>query len=264
MATEAIGDAVNVGVARGSFCDLVGEYDAGGSPATILKYPRDGPAVTAAQRRAFESEAALLACLDRAGLPSLVAADAGAPTPWLRYQWLAGASVLEHDGCIGPAMAAAIARGVLEHLVYLHRLGIVHGDISARNVLVNDGGRAADVALLDFGNAWRRDRPWRRYPPRQWRAPEQAAGSHWGEPADVYQVGCLVQFMLGRRVDPVLGRCGDPHRPPRAWTDWLQAVRAPSPTDRPTPGEAIKRLPISTTGRLSRPRTRDPRKERVP
>ncbi|HEY8544194.1 MAG TPA: serine/threonine-protein kinase, partial [Acidimicrobiales bacterium] len=60
------------------------------------------------------------------------------------------AEVIDRDGPLPPARAAAIGVGILDALTAAHALGVVHRDIKPGNVLVLDGDR---VKLTDFGIA---------------------------------------------------------------------------------------------------------------
>ncbi|PCJ15542.1 MAG: hypothetical protein COB04_13075 [Gammaproteobacteria bacterium] len=91
-------------------------------------------------------------------------------------------------------IAVSVLKQLLSQLSYLHEqmYTIVHGDISAENVLIND---AQKVYLVDFGCAYRRKKvseesyQWLGKP--SYISPEQAQGDTWDQRSDLYQVAIL-------------------------------------------------------------------------
>jgi len=82
----------------------------------------------------------------------VLAADAEAPRPWLATEYVAGPSLAEVVGLGGRLSAApteALAVGLAEALVAIHRAGVVHRDLKPANVLVT----ATGPKLIDFGMA---------------------------------------------------------------------------------------------------------------
>lgn len=126
-------------------------------------------------------------------LDVLVAAD----EPWLVLEHVdarSWASWQQQYGPMWPAGAARIGAQVAEGLAVLHSAGIVHGDVTAENILVDRHGAAY---LADFGisrtlgdaaqasmAAMTGD--------RDHRAPETLAGAAPGPAADVYALGAAV------------------------------------------------------------------------
>lgn len=89
---------------------------------------------------------------------------------------------------------APVALGLLDTLERLHRCGIVHGDLSPGNVLVDDGGR---VTLVDFGSAFV---PANEALPASasvpFAAPELLVGRAISQASDVYSAGALLVYAL--------------------------------------------------------------------
>ena len=56
--------------------------------------------------------------------------------------------VLREQGPFGPAEATLIGLDLCRALSAVHRVGLLHRDIKAHNVMREDGGR---VVLMDFG-----------------------------------------------------------------------------------------------------------------
>ena len=120
-------------------------------------------ALKVAQRRSHGAAATLrneIRVLHRVQHPGVVAmVDEGveAGMPWLAMELVRGDRLDErfHGGSIPPERRVvdrellAILRRLGETLAYLHGRGVVHRDLSPRNVIVRDG----QPVLIDFGSA---------------------------------------------------------------------------------------------------------------
>jgi len=109
---------------------------------------------------------------------------------------------LNRSGPLPVPEALRIAGGILTALQEAHRHGLIHRDISARNVLLDESGT---VRVSDFGIARAvGDRTLTRTGEMlgsvQYIAPEQARGDQAGAPADLYAVGVLLYEMLTGRL----------------------------------------------------------------
>uniref|UniRef100_A0A0E0PQP8 Protein kinase domain-containing protein n=4 Tax=Oryza TaxID=4527 RepID=A0A0E0PQP8_ORYRU len=90
------------------------------------------------------------------------------------------------------AYAADVASG----LAYLHGVGMVHGDVKGRNVVIGANGRAK---LADFGCARRADSAGPIGGTPAFMAPEVARGEEQGPAADVWALGCtVIEMATGR------------------------------------------------------------------
>jgi hypothetical protein len=110
--------------------------------------------------------------------------------------------LLEREDRLEPRRAAAVGRDVAAALGHAHALGIVHRDVKPSNVLLDEGG---GVRLTDFGLATACDlerltRTGIFLGTVRYCAPEQAAGSTVGPPADVFATGCLLFHALSGRA----------------------------------------------------------------
>ena len=100
-------------------------------------------------------------------------------------------------------LAVPILKRLLQQLYYLHEQmhTIVHGDISAENVLINDEKK---IFLVDFGCSYRSAKvssesyQWLGKP--SYISPEQARGETWDQRSDLYQAAILFyELVRGQR-----------------------------------------------------------------
>jgi len=131
----------------------------------------------------------------------VLAADPDAPRPWLATEYIDGPSLAEAVDLNGPLSAStveALAVGLAEALVAIHRAGIVHRDLKPANVLVTTAG----PKVIDFGMALPTN-PATRVDITQtgavvgspgYLAPEQAEGRRAGPAADVWAWALTVAF----------------------------------------------------------------------
>jgi serine/threonine-protein kinase len=104
------------------------------------------------------------------------------------------ADVLAYTGALDPAEGAYVGAEVCRALDYAHRrAGIVHRDVTPRNVLLDDEG---GVRLIDFGIAAPVEpssgRPREVFGSPGHMPPEQIRGEALGPRADVFAVGALL------------------------------------------------------------------------
>jgi serine/threonine protein kinase len=113
-----------------------------------------------------------------------------------------GSSLAKASKGLPPLLAAFIAAECLQALDYAHRrkspdgveLGIVHRDVTPRNVLLSWSG---EVKLTDFGiAALAGDSPSRTAGTPAYMAPEQARGEQLDVRADIYAVGLVLREAL--------------------------------------------------------------------
>jgi serine/threonine protein kinase len=93
---------------------------------------------------------------------------------------------------------------VAEALAYLHRVGVIHGDLKPANILLTED---LEVKLTDFGAATttpRRSRLWRLPTPPEgtpeYLSPEQITGQPGDERSDIYGWGVVMYELLTGRV----------------------------------------------------------------
>ncbi|MEQ6903486.1 serine/threonine-protein kinase [Nocardioides sp. YIM 152588] len=192
-------DAGSNGPARVSGYEVVGTVAHGGT-AVVLKARDVGLQRDVALKRvppesvdALRREAARLALLDD---PHVVAVHGLVEEPdaaYLVLEWVDGATVAEVLAAgaeLSTAQALGVCRGALLGLAHAHGRGVVHGDVSASNVLVDTGGTSR---LVDFGVGGSTP---------AYRSPEAAAGEALTPAADVYAAAALLVHLLTGAAAP--------------------------------------------------------------
>ncbi|OQR82636.1 calcium/calmodulin-dependent protein kinase type IV [Achlya hypogyna] len=121
------------------------------------------------------------------------------PTSWYIVQELAsGGELFDHlvaNGAYSEKMASAALRDLCEAMQYLHRKGIVHGDIKPENVML----RGDKLCLVDFGVSFRvgersSDLPITGTP--AYSAPEAFTANRIGPEADMFALGVVLYILL--------------------------------------------------------------------
>lgn len=112
------------------------------------------------------------------------------------------------DATMDAACAGFVISKVLEGLTYAHRKGVIHRDLSPRNVMLS---REGEIKLVDFGIALREEHLESSkgnlvgsYP---YMSPEQVRGQALSAHSDIFSAGILLWEMLSgrdlfRRADP--------------------------------------------------------------
>ncbi len=196
----------------------------------------------------IEREVALMASLDH---PSLVPVfDVGWTDgrAFVVMSLLEGGNLVDRlaDGPLHVTETLLAVASVADGLAHVHRAGVLHRDVTPRNVLFDADGRAH---LSDFGVALVADAP--RITDTgivvgsaPYLAPEQVRGDAVGPPADVYALGLvMIEALTGRPAydgSPLAAaRARLEHRPgiPRGLdaevVAFLEAMTADDPADRP-------------------------------
>ena len=110
------------------------------------------------------------------------------------------AEVLQGEARLDPARAVRIAARVAEVLESAHMLGIPHGGLVPRNIVLL--GEDESVKLTEFGVSWLRARTCRDVESvahSPYLAPEQLASGEATPQGDVYAVGAVLYEMLAGR-----------------------------------------------------------------
>ncbi len=128
----------------------------------------------------------------------VVDADVDADEPWLATAYVAGPSLAEairDHGPLPPASALALAAGLAESLVAIHKVGVVHRDLKPSNVLLaEDGPRLIDFGISRAAESTSVTRAGFVIGSPGFMSPEQAQGGEVGPPSDMFSLGAVLVF----------------------------------------------------------------------
>lgn len=136
-------------------------------------------------------------------------------------------SLLKEKGRLEVAVALAFFKQILSAVMYAHRLGVVHGDLNASNVIIRDFGR---VKVLDFAIAAIFGNPALgragdgsvRYT-----SPERIDGAPVDVRSDIYSLGILLYELIVGRA-PFAGTASTESALRRRSTPLLPSVLVPT------------------------------------
>ncbi|WP_026124241.1 serine/threonine-protein kinase [Nocardiopsis baichengensis] len=203
----------------------------------------DDPRARAQLRSRLEA----LAAVDGRVYVPPVRFDTEAAPPWLAMPYVSGipmAAYIRRRGPMGPGRLLALAAGLAEGLMALHRNGVPHGDIKPGNVLIGSRGpRILDCALPGDDEVLRRTAG-------AWIAPERHQGAPPSPAADVYSWGMVLAFAatgrlpFGHGEPEVLARRVLTEEPelegvPRELLPLVERALAKDPAERPSIRELI-------------------------
>ncbi|MGA8114561.1 MAG: serine/threonine-protein kinase, partial [Actinocatenispora sp.] len=189
--------------------------------------------------------------------PVLDADPAARPT-WLVTAFLPGLSLADavrRFGPVPPDAVRALAVGLAEALVAIHRAGVVHRDLKPENVMLTAGG----PRVIDFGIARPSDSPaitstGVSLGTPGFMAPEQIAAGEVGPASDVFALGAVLVFAAtgtgpfgDGSTRSKLSRTQDAVAEPAGITEpWLRDLVGtclrPRPGQRPTARDLLHRL----------------------
>lgn len=145
-------------------------------------------------RAQFRAEARLLASLTHPNVVAVYDYVEDDETPYLVEEFVNGAPltrVVSAAGRLDARQAAGVLRGALRGLAAAHALGLVHGDISGTNILVDTEGTSK---LIDFGLSAPRANVSSGTP--AYASPEAVRGEQLDARSDVYSAGCVLFELL--------------------------------------------------------------------
>ena len=153
-----------------------------------------------------------------------------------------------------PAEVVRLGRDVAEALEYLHGLGVVHRDVKASNVLLDEAGRAhlADFGIASVASGDEDGLVLRGGGSRASMSPQQRAGEPAAPADDLYALGALLFELLSGRPPFPPGSTEEeartlapppvasPFPVPDALRSLVAALLARSPGERPASATAVK------------------------
>ena len=149
----------------------------------------------------FQREARAIARLRHPNLMHIYTVGEHEGRPYFAMEYVKGStlsSLIAKLGHIPPPQAAHVAAEVLSALDKVHQAGIVHRDIKAGNIMIDEDGRAI---LMDFGLA-RQEQDSRLTADHtilgtpNYMSPEQAKGERLDARTDIYSLGVVLYEML--------------------------------------------------------------------
>lgn len=188
-------------IGHGSFGTVYAAVDRNLQVPVALKVirPRE-PAAIHDAARAFR-EARLLAQINHPHVVRVYRADEVGGEVGVAMELIKGVTLLDLLRVQGPLDAretAAIGGDLCRALAAVHGVGMVHGDINARNVMREEGGR---TVLMDFGASALSPADGSRAADRiaatsLYLAPERFSGSAPTVASDIYSLGVLLFHLL--------------------------------------------------------------------
>ena len=151
--------------------------------------------------RRFESEAQVVARLEHPHIVPLYDYWREPDRAYIVMRYMRGGSLrdlMEREGILGPDVTSKVLEQVGSALTFAHRNGVVHRDIKADNILLDEDGNAY---LSDFGIAKEQgaealDGDGLIVGTPAYLAPEQIRGDEAGPQTDVYAFGIMLYEML--------------------------------------------------------------------
>jgi hypothetical protein len=197
-------------IGRGSFGTVYAAVDRNLQLSVALKVIRPFvPTVIIDANRAFR-EARLLAQINHPNVVRVFRAERVGSEVGVAMELVKGitlSELIKEQGPLGTSETMLIGRDLCRALAAVHAAGMVHGDLKARNVMREDGGR---TVLMDFGAC----RLSQGNGPRMadkisgtplYLAPELFSGSVPTVASDIYSLGVLL-FHLVTGAYPVQGK----------------------------------------------------------
>ncbi|MEO7713406.1 MAG: serine/threonine-protein kinase [Gemmatimonadaceae bacterium] len=176
------------------------------SRPVAIKILPPGLTAQAHLRVAFLREAQTAAGLTHPNIVNVYAAGERGGYAYIVMAFVQGTTLGERirtRGPLLPGQAARVLREVAWALAYAHGAGIVHGDVSAENILLERGSERAIV--MDFGLASAMQSSARSHDGRvmgnaHYVSPEQAAGEPLDARSDLYSLGVVGFYALTGRL----------------------------------------------------------------
>jgi hypothetical protein len=203
---------------------------AGGAPRPVaVKLLAATLAADPSSRARFAREVAALRRVTSPHVAPLLDADPDAPRPWLASAYVAGPTLADHVARHGPVTGPALralGAAMADALAAIHAAGVVHRDLTPRNVVLGpDGPRVVDFGIAWFPGAVPITRTGSAMGTPTWMAPERVARGEATAAADVWSWGAVMAYA---------SQGASPDGPPEWLAPWVRAATAAEPADRPT------------------------------
>jgi serine/threonine protein kinase len=162
------------------------------------------------------------------------------------FEYLGGGTLAEliiREGSLPPEQLLRLSRQVCRGLAHLHNKGLLHRDVCAKNVLLDERGNAH---LGDFDSAIWLDDPDPDLPstPNPYSAPEsKGMRASRDRRSDLYSLGCLLYVMaLGTVEVGGLRQLREARRDlPSSFADLVECLLADDPDGRPDDADQVLR-----------------------
>lgn len=202
-------------IGRGTFGEVHRAWDTHLDREVALKLLRTTPAVddptaSLSDPTRVVNEGRLLARVRHPNVITVYGAEPREGSVGIWMEFIRGRTlhqIVEQQGPFGAREAAGVATDLCRALAAVHGAGLLHRDVTARNVMREDGGR---VVLMDFG-AGHEHQSQSISPGKDvtgtplYMAPELFAGGRADERTDIYALGAMM-FYLVTGSFPVTGR----------------------------------------------------------
>jgi TolB-like protein/predicted Ser/Thr protein kinase len=197
-------------IGEGGFGEVYRAWDTRLDREVALKLLRGQDSRHARARSAVIEEGRMLAQVRHPNVVTVHGADRSAGRVGLWMEFIHGRTleqVLSEQGPFGAVEATSIGIDLCVALSAVHRAGLLHRDIKARNVMRDDGGR---IVLMDFGTGLDQmdgaaGEASRLAGTPLYMAPEMLEGRAASVRSDIYSVGVLL-YRLVTGSYPVQGR----------------------------------------------------------
>ncbi len=202
-------------VGRGTFGDVYRAWDTHLDREVALKLLRaraaaSDPSASLSDPARIVNEGRLLARVRHPNVITVYGAEPRDSAVGIWMEFIRGRTLhdmVEAQGPFGAREAAGIGTDLCRALAAVHGAGLLHRDVSARNVMREDGGR---LVLMDFGvgHELRETTPSRGKDVTGtplYMAPELFMGRRADQRTDIYSLGVLLYFIVTGRF-PVTGR----------------------------------------------------------
>jgi hypothetical protein len=191
------------------------------------------------------AEAEVAARLSHPNIVTVLDVGRGDRGAWLVQEFLTGNTLAARidRGALPLRETLRVARDVARGVAHAHAHGVVHRDLTARNVFLCDDGQ---VKLLDLGMAQAFGRRKLGGGTPDYMAPEQVRGAPEDERVDVFALGVLLYQMVTGAFPFPAGAPSADRRAPRLETPELPGLGelvdrslSPEPMDRPRDAGAV-------------------------